>query len=96
MDEHPLVRFVDGPAGRRARLVGTGKEVWEVIAVVRENGGDVREASDYLELPLGLTQAAVTYFGVYADEIDGWIELNRRESDDARAAFEAGQASLRR
>ena len=25
MDEHPLVRFVDGPAGRRARLVGTGR-----------------------------------------------------------------------
>ena len=96
MDEHPLVRFVDGPAGRRARLVGTGKDVWEVIAVVRENDGDVREASDYLELPFGLAQAAVTYFGAYPDEIDGWIELNRRESDDARAAFEAGQALLRR
>jgi hypothetical protein len=22
MDDHPLVRYVDGPAGRRARLVG--------------------------------------------------------------------------
>jgi len=32
MDEHPLVRFAEGPAGRRARLVGTGKDVWEVIA----------------------------------------------------------------
>jgi uncharacterized protein (DUF433 family) len=96
MDEHPLVRFVDGPAGRRARLVGTGKDVWEVVAVVRENDGDVRAASDYLELPLGLAQAAVTYYGAYADEVDGWIELNRREMDDARAAFEAGQASLRR
>jgi hypothetical protein len=96
MDEHPLVRFVDGPAGRRARLVGTGKDVWEVVAVVRENDGDVRAASDYLELPLGLAQAAVTYYGAYSDEVDGWIELNRREMDDARAAFEAGQASLRR
>jgi hypothetical protein len=96
MDEHPLVRFVDGPAGRRARLVGTGKDVWEVVSVVRENDGDVRAASDYLELPLGLAQAAVTYYGGYSDEIDDWIELNRRELDDARAAFEAGQASLRR
>jgi uncharacterized protein (DUF433 family) len=96
MDEHPLVRFVDGPAGRRARLVGTGKDVWEVVSVVRENDGDVRAASDYLELPLGLAQAAVTYYGAYPDEIDSWIELNRREADDARAAFEAGQASLRR
>ena len=36
MDEHPLIRFADGPAGRRARLVGTGKDIWEIIAVVRE------------------------------------------------------------
>jgi hypothetical protein len=40
MDEHPLVRFADGPAGRRARLTGTGKDIWEVIAVVRDNDGD--------------------------------------------------------
>ena len=24
MDEHPLIRFADGPAGRRARQTGTG------------------------------------------------------------------------
>ena len=59
MDEHPLVRFVDGPAGRRARLVGTGKDVWEVVSVVRDNDGDVRAASDYLELPLGLARAGL-------------------------------------
>ena len=96
MDDHPLVRFVDGPAGRRARLVGSGKDVWEVVSVVRENDGDIRAASDYLELPPGLAQAAVTYYGAYPDEIDDWIELNRREMDDAHAAFEAGQASFRR
>src|SRR3954463_13707090 len=94
MDEHPLVRFVDGPAGRRARLVGTGKDVWEVVSVVRENDADVRAASEYLELPLGAVQAAATYYGASSDEIDGWSELNRRASEDARAAFEAGRASL--
>ena len=35
MDEYPLVRSVDGPAGRRARLVGTGRDVWGVVAVIR-------------------------------------------------------------
>jgi hypothetical protein len=44
MDEHPLIRFADGPAGRRARLVGTGKDVWEIIAVVRDNDGRAAEA----------------------------------------------------
>jgi uncharacterized protein (DUF433 family) len=96
MDDHPLVRFVDGMAGRRARLVGTAIDVWEVIAVVRDNAGDVRGAADYLEVPLGLVQAAVAYYGAYAEEIDEWIELNRRESQQAHAAWLAGQAALKR
>jgi uncharacterized protein (DUF433 family) len=96
IDEHPLVRFVDGPAGRRARLVGSGLDVWEVIEVVRDNGGDLAAAADYLELPLGLIQAAVTYYGAYADEIDDWIEANRHESEEAHAAWLAGQAALKR
>src|ERR1700748_243856 len=62
MDEHPLIRFADGPAGRRARLLGTGKDVWEVIAVVRDNGGDPAESAGYLEIPLGLVQAAIAYY----------------------------------
>lgn len=96
MDEHPLVRFAEGPAGRRARLVGSGIDVWEVIATVRDNAGDVAEAARYLELPLGLAQAAVSYYGTYAAEIDEWIELNEREVADAHAAWLAGQAALKR
>jgi uncharacterized protein (DUF433 family) len=96
MDEHPLVRFAEGPAGRRARILGTGKDVWEVIAVVRDNGGDVAEAARYLEMPLGLVQAAVTYYGAYPDEIDQWIDLNEQEATDAHAAWTAGQAAVQR
>ncbi|MBV9380566.1 MAG: hypothetical protein JOY82_21505 [Streptosporangiaceae bacterium] len=94
MDEHPLVRFADGPAGRRARLVGTGKDVWEIIATVRDNNGDTAEAARYLELPLGLVQAAVTYYGAYMEEIDEWIGLNENEAAEAHAAWAAGQAAL--
>ena len=95
MDEHPLVRFAEEPAGRRARLM-TGSEVWEVIAAVRDNDGDVAEAAAYLEMPLGLVQSAVTYYGAYPDEIDEWIERNEREAAEAHAAWLAGQAALRR
>lgn len=94
MDEHPLIRFVDGPAGRRARLIGTGKDVWEVIAVVRDNRGDAGDAAGYLELPLGLVQAAMTYYGAYPVEIDQWIDLNEQEAAEAHAAFVAGQAAV--
>jgi uncharacterized protein (DUF433 family) len=96
MDEHPLVRFADGPAGRRARLAGTGKDVWEVIATVRDNNGDLAATARYLEMPLGLVQAAVTYYGAYTEEIDQWIELNEQETDEAHAAWVAGQAAVRR
>ena len=94
MDEHPLVRFADGPAGRRARLVGTGKDVWEIIATAKDNNGDASEAARYLEIPPGLVQAAITYYGAYKEEIDEWIELNEREAAEAHAAWAAGQAAL--
>jgi uncharacterized protein (DUF433 family) len=95
MDEHPMVRFADGPAGRRARLAGTGSDVWEVIAAVRDNDGDVAKTADYLHLALGVVQAAVAYYGAYRDEIDGWIQRNEREAAEAHAAWLAGQAALR-
>jgi uncharacterized protein (DUF433 family) len=96
MDEHPLVRFVEGPAGRRARLAGSGLDVWEVIAAVRDNAGAERSTAEYLGIPLGLVQAAVAYYGAYTAEIDEWIELNARESQQAHAAWLAGQAALKR
>lgn len=93
-DEYPLVRFVDGPAGRRARLVGTGCDVWEVIAALRENDGDIAETAEVLELRLEVVQAAVAYYGAYPDEIDGWTSRNERETTEAHAAWLAGQAAL--
>lgn len=96
MDEHPLIRFADGPAGRRARLTGTGKDVWEVIAVVRDNDGGAAAAARYLEIPLGLVQAAITYYGAYTSEIDQHIADNDQEAADAYAAYQAGQEALRR
>jgi hypothetical protein len=96
MDDHPLVRFADGPAGRRARLIGTGQDVWEVIATVRDNDGNLGETARYLQMPLGLVQAAVSYYGAYADEINEWIDGNERDAAEAYAAWTAGQAAIRR
>lgn len=95
-DEHPLIRFVDGPAGRRPRLQGTGLDVWEAISVVHDNDGNERAAADYLQIPLGLVQAAVVYYGAYRDEVDEWIALGVRESEIAHEAWLAGQQALRR
>lgn len=94
MDEHPLIRFADGPAGRRATLVGTGLDVWEVVAAVKDSGGDVGEAARWLERPVGLLEAAVAYYGAHREEIDAWIHANQREAAEAHAAWLAGRAAV--
>lgn len=93
VDEHPLIGFAEGSAGQRARLLGTGKDVWEVIAAVRDNGGDPAETARYLEMPLRLVRAAIAYYGTHSDEIDQWIDLNAGEAAEAHAAFAAEQAT---
>ena len=76
--------------------MGTGKDVWEIIAAVRDNDGDAAETASYLELPLGLVQAAVSYYGAYTGEIDQWIEANEQQAAEAHAAWSAGQDAVRR
>lgn len=93
-EDHPLIRFADGPSGRRAALVGRGLDVWEVVETVRDNDNDVDEAAAYLNIPVGLVQAAVAYYGDYRDEIDAEIALNQAEWERGYAAWEAGQQAL--
>jgi hypothetical protein len=94
-DAHPLVQFLDGPSGRRASLIGSGLDVWEVIATVRDNAGSIEEATAYLEIPGGLLQAAVAYYGEYQAEIDSEIELNEVEYQRGLDAATAGERALR-
>lgn len=94
-DAHPLIQFLDGPSGRRASLAGRGLDVWEIIATVRDNDGSIALAADYLEVPAGLVEAAVTYYGEYKDEIDREIELNEAEYERGIRAAAAGEQALR-
>lgn len=94
-DAHPLIQFLDGPSGRRASLVGRGLDVWEVIATLRDNSGSIAPAAAYLEVPGGLVEAAIAYYGEYRDEINGEIELNEAEYERGRAAAAGGERALR-
>jgi|SRR5579884_1398078 len=94
-DAHPLVQFLDGPSGRRASVIGSGLDVWEVIDSVRGNDGSIEEAAAYLEVPVGLVQAAVAYYGEYPDEIDAAIEVNEAEYRRGFEAAAAGERALR-
>ena len=73
--EHPGIRFADGPAGRRAAVVG-GPDVWEFVMVLKANGGDVDEVASLLNLPAAKVQIALRYYLTYTDEIDAWLAEN--------------------
>jgi uncharacterized protein (DUF433 family) len=93
-DDHPLIHFVDGPTGRRAAVMGTQFDVWEVIVTVRDNANDLAEAAEYMGVAPALVDAAVTYYGEFREEIDGEIALNASESERVRAAWHAGRSAL--
>ncbi len=93
-DDHPLIHFVDGPSGRRASLLGTGLDVWEIIATVRENGNDPETTAEYLAVPQGLVEAAIAYYGEFREEIDEEIALNHAEWELGHAAWQAGRRAL--
>lgn len=78
---HPRIDFVDGPAGRRPFVLGTGLDVWEIVATIRASNDSLEEAADYLQVPLAIVEAAARYHAEFADEIDRWIEANEAMAD---------------
>jgi hypothetical protein len=92
--EHPGIVFRDGPAGRRAGLVG-GPDVWEVIETFLDEAHDAVAAARYLALPIGLVQAAVSYYADHREEIEAWIARNAVIAEGAEAAWRRQQAVTR-
>ena len=74
----PGIYFADEPAGREAKVSGTGLGVWELIRDYNEigkNGAKLRKL--FPQLSAAQVQAALIYYSRYADEIDEAIEDNR-------------------
>jgi hypothetical protein len=103
-EEHPLVVFRDGPAGRRARLVG-GPDVWEVAQAVRSARAAepdlspdsiVTLVSETSGVESPLVRAAIDYWAAFPDEIDGWVDRNEAEAAEAERRWRREQALLGR
>ena len=74
----PGIMFDDGPAGRRARIQGTGLEVWEVIQgyqSLNNNFNALKKAFHWLTENQLL--AVIGYAKAYPDEINALIGQNR-------------------
>lgn len=92
----PGVVFADGPSGRRARIAGTGLEVWELIASYRSVDRNVdRLKRAYPWLSDAQVRAALGYATAYPQEIDQAILRNARWSE-ARLARQHPSLTPRR
>lgn len=91
LDRHPGIVFRDGPAGRRAVVVG-GPDVWEIIAAVRsapERGERRIEAlAERMGLPREKIRVAVRYYADYPDGVDGFIATVEREAVELERTLE--------
>lgn len=89
-DRHPGVFFREGPAGRRAVVVG-GPDVWEIVSAARsapEKGEAlVRALADRLGISESKIRVAIRYYSEYPEEIDEWIAANDAEADRLEAAI---------
>ena len=90
MDEHPLIAFRDGAAGRRPGLVGSRLDVWQVVETVRQ-AGSVEDAASYLELPPEKIQACVRYYADFTDDVDEWIGRANAIADREEASWRRQQ-----
>ena len=82
----PGIVFADGPSGRRARMAGTGLDVWEVISTYKSLNHDdarLREAYHWLSEPQ--LRSALSYYRLYAEEIERQVARNEAWSKDQLA-----------
>lgn len=82
----PGIYFADEPAGREAKVQGTGLGVWEVMRDYKAVKGNHEELREILaHVGPGELKAALLYYERYPEEIDAAIE-------DSARAFEEGAA----
>lgn len=78
MKNCPGIIFADGPAGRRARVSGTGIDVWEIVAAFREAGENYTELQNmYHWLSEPQLRSALSYYALYPEEIDARVMRNK-------------------
>lgn len=82
----PGIAFRGDDHRRRAWVVGTGLDVWEVVALVRDFG-DERQLSEEYGLAPGQIRIALSYAKAFGEEIDDLIARGRRSEEELMARY---------
>ena len=87
MRKCPGIYFHDEPAGREAKIAGTGLGVWEVINVYKTGSRSAKTLKKHFHwLSEAQLKAALTYYQAWPEEIDDLVE------DNQSAALEVPEA----
>ena len=79
----PGIVFADSSFGRRARIAGSGIDVWEVIATFRGLQEDYEKLKKaYHWFNNQQIRSALSYYALYPEEIDEIIDRNERMTQD--------------
>ena len=80
----PGIYFADEPAGRVAKVAGTGLGVWEIIQEYRVLGENEQELMETLpQITPANLKAALMYYKRYREEIDAEIAENAALTPEA-------------
>lgn len=82
----PGIAFRGDDARRRAWVIGSGLDVWEVIHMLEDFGAPEKLAAD-THLSLAQVRLAVAYRAAYPQEVDEVIADNCRPLDELQALF---------
>lgn len=77
----PGIGFRGDDYRRRAWVVGTGLDVWEIVALLKDFGSDRAVAQEH-DLTPGQIRIARAYYDEFSDEIDELIARGRRSEDE--------------
>jgi uncharacterized protein (DUF433 family) len=76
MQRFPGVVFVEGPAGRRAHMAGTGLDVWEIARLMQEYKSEAKLRESFPKLSSMALRVAQAYAKAYPEEINAFVEMN--------------------
>lgn len=81
MRRFPGIAFRGEDYRRRAWVLGTGLDVWEIVALVRDHDSSEELAREY-DLTPGQVRVALAYQREFPDEIEQLIARGRRSEAD--------------
>ncbi len=80
---YPGITFVEGPAGLRAHIAGSGLDVWEVVMVHRAHKGAEEATLKHLrQLSRRQLKSALAYFQDHRQEIDAILADHTRAPEE--------------